>query len=113
MDKKYSRLALMLGVYIFLFWIGFKTGAVHTRMKNRINVETIKIPQIVKPEDKTYYIVERIDAVCHKDAVFTRTDERHPIIRFFLNKKLKPLLKLKDIEIFDDNGDRIYGGNKQ
>ena len=113
MDKKYSRLALMLGVYVILFLIGFKTGAVHTRMKKRIDVETIKIPQIENLQDKAYYIVERIDADCHKDAVFIRTDERHPIIQFFLNEKLKPFLRLKDIEIFDDKGDKIYGGNKQ
>ena len=65
------------------------------------STEKIQIPSSYI---KTYYVVEKDD----KGVVFSEVNESYSVIRFYLNEKLRPLLKLRDIQIYDSNGNRIY-----
>lgn len=103
MDKKTRNVILFLCAYLLIFWIGFKSGAAYLRMQNKVQVEKIEVP-VPPPPLLAYYIVERVDG----NVSFTEVWETNPIIKFFMNEKLRPLLKTRNIEIYKMDGEKIY-----
>lgn len=108
MGKKTKTAILLLTLYLLVFWIGFKSGGSYIRMK-RFDVEKIALP--VLPTDlkaEIFYIVEKYDYGNYRSVVFRDVSGADTIIKMYMNEKLKPLLKLRDIEIYKETGERIY-----
>lgn len=93
----------MLLVYVLALWIGFRSGEIYNRMKNKVQIEKIAVTSLTQP--KIFFVVEKKD---NGDVEFSKAGEEDVIIKFLYNEKLKPLLKRKDIEIYDSKGARIY-----
>lgn len=114
MSEKIRKLVLFSLVYGLIFWIGFKSGVSYNRIKNKIAVEKIIIeqePQEPQPKTKIlkiYYIVEKYNYGNHSQATFREESESGLTMKFFFNKNLRPLLKLRDIKIYTSKGERIY-----
>lgn len=107
MDKKTKNVILFLCAYLLIFWIGFKSGAAYLRMHNKVQVEKIEIP-VPPPPQPMYLIVEKRDYGSYSNVDFTQVWEDNPIIKIFMNEKLRPLLKSRNIEIYRMNGERVY-----
>lgn len=43
MSKKTKNIVLFLIFYSFTFWLGFKSGEIHNRMKNEIKIERVPL----------------------------------------------------------------------
>jgi len=43
MGARQKRVVLFLAIYACLFWIGFKSGEIHNRMRNKLRIEIIPI----------------------------------------------------------------------
>jgi hypothetical protein len=111
MDK-IRKVILLIGIYFLIFWIGFKSGESHFRMVKKMEEQQAKlaIPVTAPVPEKIrqFYIVEKRFYGTHSIITFDRVNENHEVIAFFLNRKLRPLLKLRDIKIYTQEGDRIY-----
>lgn len=112
MRKKIKIAILLIGIYLIVFWIGFKSGGIYLRMHNKIQAEKIEIamqqeaPPEAPPID--FLLVEKINYDKYSTVNF---EELHPvsiIMKIFNNEKLRPLLKLRNIEIYKGDGERIY-----
>lgn len=109
MDKKMTKsikAVMLLGIYILLFWVGFRSGEIYNRMRNKLKIEKVVIHQL--PPEKLYYIVETYYNKGYKETGFEMATDNDVRIKFFLNKKMRPLLRLRDIKIYTQKGDRIY-----
>ncbi|MDD5421821.1 MAG: hypothetical protein WC592_01205 [Candidatus Omnitrophota bacterium] len=104
MEKSIKRLIIFLLVYLVLFWIGFRSGEIYNRMKNKVAIERVIIPQ----SPRYYYIVENSTGNWGSTVTFSRVGEDDTILQFFFNEKLRPLLKLRDLKIYKNDGERIY-----
>ena len=114
MSEKTKRVMMFLAVYILIFWIGFKSGGIYQASKIRITAfntgktqaATLDLPDV--RENREYYIVEKFNYGTYTVVDFTESGKGHVIMKIFFNEKLRPLLKLRDIEIYTDTGDRLY-----
>ncbi len=107
MDKKTKNVVILLCAYLLIFWIGFKSGAAYLRMQNKVQVEMIEIPT-PPPPLPMYYVIEKRDYGSYSNVEFTQALEDNPIIKIFMNEKMRPLLKARNIEIYKADGERIY-----
>jgi len=107
MDKKIKIGLLLLGIYMLVFGVGFKVGAMYLRMQNRIRIESIEIPASKQQSDR-YFIITRNNYGSYSQTDFVDADEGNVMIKIFKNEALRPLLKSRDMEIYKDTGERIY-----
>ena len=105
-DKKIKKAVLILVFWAIVFWVGFRSGEVYNRMKTKIQVERILAP--VVPKVRAYYLVERRRYNGYSTVSFDQIGDQDAVIKFFLNKELRPLLKLRDLKIYTSKGGRIY-----
>lgn len=103
MDKKIKTAILMLVVYLFVFGIGFKSGAAYLRMQRKVQVERILVRDY--PE---FYIVENHNYGSYSSVTFEKANKDSLIIDMFMNEKLRPLLKARDIKIYKPTGEQVY-----
>jgi hypothetical protein len=103
MDKKTKAAILMLGVYLLVFGVGFKSGTAYLRMQRKVQVE-----RIVVPDYPQFYVVERHDHGSYSSVTFEKANKGDAIIEIFMNEKLRPLLKLRDIKIYKPTGEQVY-----
>lgn len=107
MDKKTKAIILFLGAYMLVFWIGFKSGTIYLRMKNRVQVE--KVVTVVPPAPPQFYIVEKRDYGSYSAVTYESGDEgNNTIIQMFMNEKVRPLLKSRNIKIYKSTGEQVY-----
>lgn len=101
MGDRVKKITLFLCIYALLFWIGFRSGEIHNRMKNKVVIEKIVYAEKEQPKLRTFYIVE-VNSIA-------KVDENHVFIEVFLNEKLRYLLKKRPLlEIYDKDGARVY-----
>ena len=99
MAKRMRSAFLLVAACVLVFWMAFRSGEIHGRVKKNI----IKIePPVV------YYVVETLGSGDEKHAYFAVVDESHPIIRFYRNDATRDLLKKGAVEIYLADGKRIY-----
>lgn len=103
MDKKIKTAILMLAVYLLVFGVGFKSGAAYLRMQRKVEIE-----RVVVPDYPQFYVVEKHDRGTYSDVTFEKANAGSPIIEIFMNEKLRPLLKLRDIKIYKQTGEQVY-----
>ena len=103
MDKKAKIALLILGAYILIFWVGFKSGTTYARMQKKIQFERIEVPAA-----PCFYVVERQDYGNYSRVTFDAVGDSNAIIKMFMNEKLRPLLKSRDIQIYKETGERVY-----
>ena len=103
MDKRLKNLVILLLVYGLVFWLGFRSGEIYNRVKKGMQVEKIRIPT-----ESSYYAVEEKDFGTYRTVDFYELGDTNVIIKFLFNENLKPLLKLRNIKIYDSKGERIY-----
>ena len=108
MSEKIRRVIIFFIVYGLIFWIGFKTGVIQNRMKNKVIIEKMLIKQEEVAENPAYYIVEKYNYGTYSQVAFRLETENDLTIKIFLNEKLKPLLKLRDIQIYTTEGEQVY-----
>lgn len=108
MDKKIKGVILFLGAYLLVFWIGFKSGTIYLRTQNKVQVERIEIPAPPPPVSTLFYLVERRNYGSYSAVNVDEISADSVTMKMFKNEKLRPLLKLRDIEIYDVNGEKIY-----
>ena len=104
MAAKAKSVIILLAVYLLIFWVGFRSGEIYNRIKKGFRLERIVVP--VEKRD-VFYIVEQRDSTVD----FTKcdiADGKNVIMDLYNNEKLRPLLKLKKLQIYDSKGDRIY-----
>ncbi len=106
MDKRLKKVLLFALAYALLFLVGFKVGEASHRMKNKLQYEKIAITHERLP--KRYYIVETHDQGSYSNVTFAEVGDDDPVVKFLRNDKLKPLLKLRKLEIYDLEGERLY-----
>lgn len=113
MDKKIKIGLILLGVYILVFGIGYKSGAMYARMA-RVNLinEIDKINEMDKasspPPLPEYFTVTNYNYGSYTATGFECVDDNNVLIKMFKNEKLRPLLKARDMKIYKDTGERIY-----
>ena len=100
-----KKIIVFLLFYVLTLLVGFRLGETHNRIKNRVKVEKIQIP--VK-EEELYYIVEERNADGESFFTFDKVADTNIHLCFLFNEKLKPLLKLKKIQIYNKKGEQIY-----
>lgn len=105
-DKTVKKVILILAFWALVFWVGFRSGEVYNRMKTKILVERILAP--AKPMVRSYYLVERHQYNGYSTVTFDEVGDQNAVMKFFFSKKLRPLLKLRDIKIYASKGGRIY-----
>lgn len=103
MDKKVKIAIVMVLVYLVVFFIGFKSGSIYTRMKNEIAVE-----KIVLPDYPQYFIVETQEYGTSRVVTFNKADKNDVVIEMFMNAKLRHLLEMRDLKIFTSDGEQVY-----
>lgn len=109
MAKKIKIAVLMLLAYLIVFGIGFKSGAAYLRMQKKIEVEKIEIAiPYNTPLPDIYYVVEKTNKGGYSEVTFRKVDDHDDLIHMLKNEKLRPLLKLRDLEIYRESGERIY-----
>lgn len=108
MFEKIRRLIIFFIIYGLIFWVGFKTGVSYNRTKSKIVVEKIIIEQEKTDKIKNYYIVEKNNYGNYSQVTFREEYNTGLTMKFFLNKNLRPLLKLRDLKIYTSKGERIY-----
>lgn len=101
MAERVRKTLMVLAVLALVFWAGYKTGEVLARMK------TVIVERIA-PAPKRFFIVEKYSYGSYSHVSFDEVGEDHPVVKFFFNEKLRPLLKLRDIKIYTDKGENIY-----
>lgn len=106
MDKKVKNVILFLCAYLLVFWIGFKSGAIYVRMRHKVQVEKIEVP--AAPTPISYYIIEKNNYGSYSSVNYIEAGEDHTMIKMLKNEKLRPLLKVRDIEIYKADGERVY-----
>ena len=107
MGKKIKIAILMLGIYLLVFGIGFKSGNMYFRMQKRIQLEKIELPTPATPPPP-YYIIEKTNYGSYTVSTFNKATNEEVIILILMNEKLRPLLKLRDLQIYKSTGERIY-----
>lgn len=107
-EKMIRRIVVFLIIYGLIFLVGFRSGEIANRMKNKTKIETIPIPRPIGPVDRHFYTIERTDHGIFKELSFQEISESNTIMKFFFNKKLRPYLKMRDLKIFSSRGVRIY-----
>jgi hypothetical protein len=100
MVTKRKDLIFLLVAYIVIFWIGYRTGEINTRLKR-----TVTAPKVT-PDN--FYMVEDIDYGTYRRTEFYEISGTNLIMRFFYDPKLRPLLKTRNIKLYKSNGERIY-----
>lgn len=105
MSKKTRTVILFLIGYTIALLVGFRSGEVYNRMKNRVMVEKVEMPAEPTRVVNRYYAVEISRG---NDASYSEFSENDVLIKIFNNEKLRPLLKLKNIQIYNKDGERLY-----
>jgi hypothetical protein len=103
MDNKRRQVILFIIAYALVFVVGFRAGEIYNRMKRGYKAEGI-----VVPVQGSYYVVEERDYGTYRYTDIFECGTDHVLIKCLLTEKLKPLLKSKNIQIYDMNGDRVY-----
>ena len=106
MSTKTRKIIMILALYAVALFIGFRTGEIYYRMRNKFKIEKVKLPYV--DILKYYYIVETLPMNGYKEVNFIEVHEKDVRMKFFFNKKLRPLLKQRGIKIYTQAGDRIY-----
>lgn len=107
MSKKIKIAIVLLGVYLLVFLVGFKSGSAYMRMQKNIQFDRVEVA--VAPADpETFYVVENIDYGGYSRETIEDAYPTSTIIKVFMNEKLRPLLKSRDIKIYNEAGERIY-----
>lgn len=104
METKQKRIALFLVIYIVLLWVGFKSGVVYTRMRNKLAVEKVYVPNA--PKTEIYYVVSLNKA--NEVISYDEVDENSTVMKIYFNNELRPILKGSNIVIYDSKGNKIY-----
>ncbi|MBN2452732.1 MAG: hypothetical protein JXB40_00530 [Candidatus Omnitrophica bacterium] len=109
MAKKIKITLILLGVYLIVFWIGFKAGTIYLRMQNKVRIERIQVP-VPHPEPPVvkYFVLRKYNNGSYSDFNITEIGSGDVIMKVYNNEKLRPLLESLNIEIYDKEGDRIY-----
>jgi hypothetical protein len=105
MDKK-KTIVYLVAFYLVFLWLGFRAGEMYARMKNKLTVEKITVSE--DPHTQMFYVVEKEKYGDHTNVKFSDVDSNDVLIKFLYNDKLKPLIKLRDVEIYDSEGERVY-----
>lgn len=105
MGNKVRKVVLFLFLYSAVLWIGFKLGESYQRSTTKIDVEKIKIPA---KEDRVYYLVEEHNSGGNSYFTFDKVNDLNVNICFLNNEKLRPLLKLKNVSIYSEEGQKLY-----
>ena len=108
MGKKIKTALLLLAVYLLVFWVGFKSGTVFQRMQNKMQVEKVEIATPPNLSARLFYVVEKIDYGSYSRETVEEVNADNPIIRICTNEKLRPLLKSRDVKIYNGDGERVY-----
>ena len=109
MGKKIKTIFLLLSVYLLVFWVGFKSGSIRARMQKRIQVEKVEVavtPATPRPE--VFYVFEKHDYGNYRSETIEEAYSNSPIIKVFMNEKLRHLLKDRDMQIYKESGERLY-----
>jgi len=106
MDGRVRKFLILGSLYVLALWIGFRAGEIYVRSTTKIQVQKILVPEVNAIE--VYYVVEEVDYGTRKDWAFYTLDSNHAMIKCLFNEKLKPLLKLKKMQIYNAKGDRVY-----
>ena len=101
--KRMRKVILFMVIYVSIFWIGFKFGEVHVRDTN-----SVKLREIMPPKPQLYYVVEKVNFGDYRRTQIETMTDANLIIRLFKNEKLKHLLKLLDVQIYTEKGERLY-----
>lgn len=110
MDKL-RKAVLFFCIYFLIFWIGLKSGEGYYRMKTNLEEQKARLHVVPAPALiplKSFYIVEKHDHGTYSTVSFSLIDEKDPVMHFLFNEKLRPLLKLRDLQIYTKDGERIY-----
>jgi hypothetical protein len=102
MGKKIKAAILLICVYLLVFWVGFKSGSMYLRMQQKAGDPKVAM------EFKQFYLVETNDYGTYSNVSFRKADANTLEIEMFMNEKLRPLLKLRDIKIYKETGERVY-----
>lgn len=111
MQKNVKTIVVLVLVYILVFYVGFKSGISYLRMKGKIKVESIEVPAPLPPAPApvTYYIIEKMDRGTFSYYEYSEVSGRDIFIKLLHDQKLRHLLKLRDIQIYQqDTGERLY-----
>jgi len=100
MQKSIKKIAVYVSIYLIVFFIGLRSGEIYYR-----NIAN-RTPQPI--ENSSYYLIENYNYGTYKQSVISEIDDSNIIIKLLRDEKLKPLLKKRDIEIYDKNGERLY-----
>jgi len=110
MHKKARTIITLLLVYVLMFWIGFRSGEIYSRSKKKLEVVIVPRPLPPLPPSliRTFYVVEKQDYGKYSQVNFSEINEKDITIKFFLDKRLRPLLKMRNLKIYTSKGGRIY-----
>ena len=103
MEKKVRSVVLVLVLYVVIFIVGFRTGEIYNRLKKGYKAE-----KVVVPISDVYYVVEDRDYGTYRYTDVRACGDGDPLIQLLNNKKLKPILEQKKVQIYKSNGDRVY-----
>ncbi len=112
MSKTMRKIVWFFAIYLLIFWVGFKGGEIYNISKNKIKRVAIPLPSPPPsppvPVPKIFFVVEKVVKADYTSYNFEEINDKDTIMKLFQNKKLKPLLKLRHIRIYTEEGERIY-----
>lgn len=107
MENKKRNIVIFIGAYLLVFWVGFNSGSIYSRMHKTMKFEQVELAKAVTPP-AVYYVLENKDYGNYKAVTFNEIYENDILIKMLKNEKLKPLLKERDMSIYDAEGNKIY-----
>ena len=110
MDKKIRKVIMFVVAYILMFWVGFRSGEIYSRMYKKAGVrrEPAEIQSSLSPSVRYFYIADFRNYGHYTETTLEFVNETDTRIRIFLNKRLRHLLKLRKMKIYTLKGVRIY-----
>lgn len=104
-EKNALKIIMFLIIYALIFWVGFRSGEIHNRMNNKLQLENVPRQRNI---DRRFYLVEKHDFGIYKSVSIEEISEDSVIMKFYFNRKLRPLLKNRKLKIYTPRGVRIY-----
>lgn len=102
MDKLIKKILVFLVVAIMVFWAAYKAGVLYkSRMRAKFKIE---MDQAASAKINYFYIIDEDDS----RKTFQYCSEGDPIIQFYMNEKVRPLLKIHRIRIYNPDGEQVY-----
>lgn len=105
MPEKRKKALIFILIYGLIFILGFKSGEISNRIKNKLKLEQIPVST---QTNRIFYVTEKLDFGTYKETRFYELGENDILIKMFMNKTTRPLLKKRDLEIYDTKGERLY-----